>query len=86
MVEEERSQFANKECTITREGCEKMTALGIWGIGCLFTIGFLDKEMKKARCLMTFATIIMWPVFLGCVCRDIVDAITKEKGGDKNDR
>ena len=63
-----------------------MTALCIWGVGCLFTMGFLDKEMKKARWFMTFATIIMWPVFLGGVCRDIVNGATKEKGGDKNAR
>ena len=56
-----------------------MTALGIWWVGCLFTMGFLDKEMKKASWFMTFATIIMWPVFLGGVCRDIVNAMTKEK-------
>ena len=60
-----------------------MTASVIWVVGYCFTLGFIDKEMEKelgkGHWFITFATIIMWPVFLGRVCRGIVNAMTKEK-------
>jgi len=42
----------------------------LWLIGWFFTLGFIKKEPSFG---LGFATFFMWPVFLGCEIRELLE-------------